>query len=217
MLRGIIFDLDGVLTDTAELHFRAWQRLADEEGIAFDRAANERLRGISRADSLRLLLDGHDLPPATFEALLERKNSYYLAQLTDLGPDDLLPGAARLVDDARNRGVLIAVGSASRNARTVLSRLGLTERFHAIVDGNDVERAKPAPDVFAVAAQRLGLPPSSCVVLEDAAAGIDAARAAGMRAVGIGAADTVGHADLRFGTTAEVDLDAVLAVTDMAS
>ncbi len=215
MLRGIIFDLDGVLTDTAELHFRAWQRLADEEGIAFDRAANERLRGVSRADSLRLLLGGREVPAGAFDALLERKNGYYLAQLTDLGPGDVLPGAERLVDDALRRGLSIAVGSASRNARTVLARLGLTERFHAIVDGNDVERAKPAPDVFLLAAQRLGLAASSCVVLEDAAAGIDAARAAGMRTVGIGPAETVGHADLRFDATVDVDLDVVLALADV--
>jgi beta-phosphoglucomutase len=208
-LRAVIFDLDGVLTDTAEFHYLAWQELADAEGLPFDRAANEALRGVSRADSLRLLLDGREVDGATFERMMAEKNERYVELLADMSPDDLLPGAAALVDACRERGLAVAIGSSSKNAPMVLDALGIADRFDAVADGTTVETAKPAPDLFLAAARMLDVDPAACAVVEDAAAGVDAALAAGMLAVGVGPEGRVGHAHLRYDTTADIDLDAV--------
>jgi 1,2-alpha-glucosylglycerol phosphorylase len=207
--RAVIFDLDGVLTETAEYHYLGWQRLADEEGLPFDRAANEALRGVSRAESLQRLLGGREVDEATFDAMMERKNGYYVESLQDMSPADLLPGAISLVVDAKRRGMLVAIGSSSKNARFVLDKLEITGLFDAIADGDTVDDAKPAPDLFLAAAEQLGVAPADCVVIEDAGAGIDAALAAGMIAVGTGPQDRVGHAHHRFATTRDVDLTVV--------
>jgi beta-phosphoglucomutase len=209
-LRAVIFDLDGVLTDTAEYHYLGWQRLADEEGIPFDREANEALRGVSRRDSLLRLLGDREVEPAAFDEMMERKNGYYLDSLKDMSPADLLPGAVELVVDAKRRGRKVAIGSSSKNAPFVLDKLGIAELFDAVADGNAVEQAKPAPDLFLAAAERLGVPPETCVVIEDAASGVDAALAAGMVAVGIGPAERIGHAHHRFEDTRRVDLAGVI-------
>jgi beta-phosphoglucomutase len=209
--RAVIFDLDGVITDTAEFHYRGWQRLADEEGIPFDRDANEALRGLSRRESLEAMLGDHEVPEERLQRMMDRKNGYYVDSLADMSPDDALPGAVELVEDARRRGLAVAIGSSSKNALLVLDKLGLTERFDAIADGNSVERAKPAPDLFLEAARMLGVDPAASIVIEDAASGVDAALAAGMIAVGVGPADRVGHAHHRFDTTTDIDLDVVLA------
>ena len=209
--RAVIFDLDGVLTDTAEQHYRGWQRLADQEGLPFDRAANEHLRGLSRRESLLALLGDRMVDEATLDAWMTRKNDYYVASLADMSPADALPGAVELVRDAKNRGCLVAIGSSSRNAPLVLDKLGIAQMFDAVADGISVERAKPAPDLFLEAARRLDVPPADCVVVEDAGSGVDAALAAGMVAVGIGPPERVGHAHFRFDTPADVDLDVVLA------
>lgn len=208
---AVIFDLDGVITDTAEYHYLGWQRMADEEGIPFDREANEQLRGVSRMESLALILGDRDVDEATFEELAARKNRYYVEFLGQMTPDDLLPGARELLDACKERGLKIAIGSSSRNAQTVLDRLGIADEFDAVADGHDAERAKPAPDLFLHAADLLGVPPNRCVVLEDAAAGIQAAIAASMLAVGIGPADRLADAHIRFDSVADVDLDEVLA------
>jgi beta-phosphoglucomutase len=208
-LRAVIFDLDGVLTDTAEFHYLAWQELADAEGLPFDRAANEALRGVSRADSLRLLLAGREVDTATFERMMAEKNERYVELLADMSPDDLLPGAGELVDACRERGLLVAIGSSSKNAPLVVDALGIGDRFDAVADGTTVETAKPAPDLFLAAARMLDVDPAACAVVEDAEAGVDAALAAGMLAVGVGPEERVGHAHLRFDTTADIDLDAV--------
>ena len=193
---AVIFDLDGVLTDTAELHYQAWKRLADEEGIPFSRELNERMRGLSRRDSLLVLLNGREVSEEQIHELMERKNAYYRELLKGLTPAHILPGILPLLQALQERGIRIAVASASRNARTVVERLGLEAWIDVIVDGNMVERPKPAPDLFLEAARRLGIPPSECVVVEDAAAGIAAARAAGMRCIGIGPPERVGAADI---------------------
>jgi beta-phosphoglucomutase len=207
---AVIFDLDGVLTDTAEFHYRAWQELADAEGLPFDRAANEALRGVSRADSLRLLLGDREVDEATFERMMAEKNERYVELLADMSSDDLLPGALELVEACRARGLRVAIGSSSKNAPMVLDALGIADRFDAVADGTTVATAKPAPDLFLAAARLLDVDPAACVVVEDAEAGVDAALAAGMTAVGVGPPDRVGHAHLHFPSTAEVDLDAVL-------
>ncbi len=204
--RAIIFDLDGVLTDTAEFHYLAWKSLAEEEGLPFDREANEQLRGVSRGDSLRFILGDREVDEGRFEEMMARKNALYLASLEEMGPGDSLPGAIDLLLDARRRGWLVALGSSSRNARGVLDKLAITSLFEVIADGNSVEQAKPAPDLFLYAARELGVPPSACVVVEDAASGVDAALAAGMRVIGIGPAERVGQAHHRADTPAQVKL-----------
>lgn len=208
--RAVIFDLDGVLTDTAEYHYLGWQRLADEIGIPFDREANEQLRGISRRESLGLLLGDRPVGDEDREEMMERKNAYYLTYLQDMTPDDALPGAIDLVEDARRRGLKVAIGSSSKNAPEVLERLGISDLFDAVVDGHSVEHAKPHPDLFLAAAAMLDVPPQECIVIEDAESGVDAALAGGMTAVGVGPAERVGHAHHRFDTTADVDLGEVL-------
>jgi beta-phosphoglucomutase len=207
---AVLFDLDGVVTDTAEQHYRAWQRLADEIGVPFDRTANEALRGVSRADSLALILGDRPYTRAEREDMMARKNRYYVESLSELGPKDTLDGARELVAACKARGLKVAIASSSRNASTVLAALGMTEEFDAVADGASVERAKPAPDLFLHAASLVATEPAACVVLEDAESGVDAALAAGMRAVGVGPPERVGHAHLRYDSVADIDLDEVL-------
>jgi beta-phosphoglucomutase len=217
MVRGLIFDLDGVITDTAELHFRAWKRLADDLGLPFDRQANEALRGISRRESLRLLLGDRTVPEPEARILMDRKNGYYRELLKGLTPDAILPGSAALLDAARERGLRLALASASRNAPEVLDRLRIAGHFDAVCDGSAVEAPKPAPDLFLAAAEALGLPPSECVVFEDATEGVVAAHAAGMAAVGIGPRERVGRAEMVIDGLAEADLDSILRLRRRAA
>jgi len=193
-IRGVIFDLDGVLTDTSEYHYLAWKRLADEEGIPFDRQANEALRGIPRRESLLLILGDRPATEEQIQEMTTRKNRYYQELIAGVTPANLLPGVTVLLDELRAAGVKIAVASASKNAQAVIERLGIGDRVDAVADGYSVERQKPAPDLFLHAAQRLGLTPEQCVVVEDAAAGVEAAKAAGMWAVGLGPVERVGAA-----------------------
>ena len=186
LLKAVIFDLDGVITDTAEYHYWAGKRLADEEGIPFGREANERLRGVSRRDSLLLILDEISVSEERLLEMMARKNDYYLEMLEQISPEDLLPGVADLLDELDAAGIPYAIASASRNARAVVEQLGIKERLQLVADGNSVPRAKPAPDLFRFAAAGLNLPPAQCLVVEDAAAGIEAALAAGMPALALG-------------------------------
>ncbi len=209
-IRAFIFDLDGVLTDTAEHHFRAWMRLANEIGVPFTREDNEALRGISRRESLLLLLKGRNYPEEELQAMMERKNAYYVDSLRAITPGDVLPGARALLEALRAAGLKVAVGSASKNAPEVIRRLGLAPFLDLVVDGSSVERAKPAPDLFLYAAARLGLPPAVCVVVEDAAAGIEAALAGGFRTVGLGPRERVGAAEVVLPGLAEANLPGLL-------
>ncbi len=195
-IRAIIFDLDGVLTDTAEYHFRAWKQLADEEGIPFTREDNEKLRGVSRRRSLELLLDGQEVEDQRFEQMMDRKNEAYREMLKQVTPADLLPGVGALLREIREAGLKIAVASASKNAADVIDNLQIREQIDAVADGFSPGRPKPAPDLFLHAAELLGVPPAQCVCVEDAEAGIEAGNAAGMVTVGLGPAERVGGADL---------------------
>lgn len=206
MIAAFIFDLDGVLTDTAEFHYRGWKRLADEEGLPFSRADNEHLRGLPRRESLLLLLKGRAVPEEQLQALMERKNRYYREFIREITPRDVLPGARALLEESRAAGYQTALGSASQNAREVLERLGLVLLLDAVADGNSVARQKPAPDLFLHAAAQLGRPPAECVVVEDAAAGVAAARAGGFRCVGLGPVERVGTAEAVFPSLAGVGL-----------
>ncbi len=209
-VHGFIFDLDGVLTDTAEFHFRAWKRLADEIGVPFTRADNDQLRGVSRRESLILLLHGRAYPEEQMTAFMERKNGYYLEFLEGITPQDMLPGARELLVAIRAAGLKAAVGSASKNAGEVIARLGIASLLDAISDGYSVERQKPAPDLFLHAAQQLQRPPAECVVVEDAAAGIEAAQAGGFRTIGLGPRERVGAADVILPSLAGVHLEDLL-------
>ncbi|WP_414517346.1 beta-phosphoglucomutase [Nostoc sp. PCC 9305] len=195
-IQGFIFDLDGVLTDTAELHYLAWQKLADEEGIPFNREANEALRGVSRRASLMLIIGDRAYSEAQIEEMMERKNRYYVELIQNMTSHDLLPGAIALLDELRQAGIKIGIGSASKNAQTVIERLGIADKVDAIADGYSVQEPKPAPDLFLYAAKQLGIEPAQSVVVEDAAAGVEAALAAGMWAIGLGPVERVGAAHI---------------------
>ena len=197
-IKGFIFDLDGVITDTAEYHFRGWKRLADEEGLAFTREDNEHLRGIPRRASLMLILKDRLYSETQIVEMMERKNNYYLEFIKEISPRDLLPGAKELLEEIRAAGLKNALGSASKNAPEVLDRLGIRSLFDAIADGHSVTRQKPAPDLFLHAANQLNLSPEECVVVEDAAAGIEAAKAGGFRSIGLGPRERVGEAEAIF-------------------
>jgi beta-phosphoglucomutase len=191
---GVIFDLDGVLTDTAEYHYHSWQKLADEEGLFFNRQANEALRGVSRRDSLLRILGNRQVSEEKFQEMMERKNHYYVSFIQDISPNDLLPGALTLLQELRQRKIRIALGSASKNAKPVVERLGIADFIDFVADGYSVEKSKPAPDLFLFAAHNLGIEPQHCLVVEDAASGIDAAISAEMWAVGLGPVERVGKA-----------------------
>src|ERR687886_1938772 len=209
-IQGCIFDLDGVLTDTAEYHYQAWQRLADELGIPFDRQRNEALRGVSRRRSLELLLAGRSYPEAQMLEMMGRKNHYYQELLKRVTPQDLLPGVRGLLDAVRAAGMKIAIGSASKNAREVVQRLHIMSAIDALADGYSVVRPKPAPDLFVYAAGLLHVCVDACVVFEDAQAGVEAAKVAGMYAVGLGPVERVGQADLVLPDLASVALPDLL-------
>lgn len=210
-IRGFIFDLDGVLTDTAEYHYRGWKRLTEEEGIPFTREDNEHLRGIPRRESLMLILKGRTYPEEKIQEMMERKNNYYLEYIREISPKDLLPGARELLEEIRAAGLKSALGSASKNAPDVIRRLGITNLLNAVSDGNSVERQKPAPDLFLHAAKQLGLDPAECVVAEDAAAGIEAALTGGFRTLGLGPRERVGQAELVFPSLHGVHLEMILS------
>jgi len=185
---AVLFDLDGVLVDTAEMHYQSWKQLADELGLRFSREINEGFRGVGRMECLEKLLGPHrlDIALAEKQVIAERKNAHYGALIARLKPADLAPGATLLLQQLRQAGVALAVVSASKNARRVLDLLEITSWFDTVVDGHAVTRSKPDPQAFAMAADRLGASPARCVVIEDADAGLRGAHAAGMKAIGIG-------------------------------
>ncbi len=187
-IRGVIFDLDGVLVSTDEFHFQGWRRLAEEEGIPFSREDNHRQRGVSRMESLEVILEksSRNYSDAEKEEMATRKNDYYRASLENLRPTDALPGAREMLEALRERGIKIAVGSSSKNTPMIMQKVDLKKYMDAVADGNDITHSKPHPEVFLLAAERLGLSPEECVVVEDAEAGVEAARRGGMGVYAIG-------------------------------
>ncbi len=185
--KAILFDLDGVLTDTSEYHYQAWKQLADEEGIPFTREENDaHLRGVGRRDSLLYLLKGRKVSEAQMQEMMDRKNRYYTELIKNMSPKEVVPGGVALLKEIRQAGIKTAIASASRNTMTVLQRLDLVSFFEGIADGNSVVRGKPEPDVFIFAAGLVNTPTRDCLGVEDANAGIEAIKAAGMTALGIG-------------------------------
>lgn len=205
-MKAALFDLDGVIVDTAKYHFQAWKRLADSLGIPFDESDNERLKGVSRMRSLEIVLElgGRTLGEEEKVRLADRKNAWYVELISNMDACEILPGATAYLDALRGRGIAIALGSASKNARTILGRLGIADRFDFIVDGTMVSAAKPDPEVFLRGSRELGVLPQLCVVFEDARAGIEAAKRAGMGAVGIGDRAILDNADLVVSGLAEL-------------
>merc|ERR1711916_401758 len=181
-MKGFIFDLDGVIVDTAKYHFLAWRNLANQLGFDFTEEQNEMLKGVSRVKSLEILLDigKIDLPQAKKDKLLIKKNEEYLEYVNKMTADEILPGVKQLLNYLDENKVKYALGSASKNAPLILEKVGLINRFAAIVDGNDVSKAKPDPEVFLIGAKKLNISPNNCVVVEDAIAGVQAANAANM-------------------------------------
>jgi beta-phosphoglucomutase len=190
MKKVVIFDLDGVIVSTDEFHYQAWKRLSDKEGIYFDREINQRLRGISRMQSLEIILEKskRHYSDAEKEELADEKNRYYRESLNYLSPSDILPGVLSVLKVLKEKGIKTAIGSSSKNAQTILKKIKLDSYFDVVIDGNNITRSKPDPEVFLLAAKGLGADPSVCIVVEDAEAGIEAAISAGMIPVGVGSA-----------------------------
>lgn len=209
-IKAFIFDLDGVITDTAELHYKAWQQMADEEGYFFNREVNEKLRGVSRRASLEIILDGKVIEESKMEELMEKKNNDYKVLLETISAKDILEGVEDLLKDLRSRGIKVALASASRNAKPILTKLGILDLFDAIGDGNSVMRAKPEPDVFIHAAGQVRVDVENCLVVEDAEAGVAGALVCGMKAIGIGPESRVGKADYVYAKPGDIKLEEVL-------
>ena len=204
-MKAIVFDLDGVIVHTDRYHYQAWKKLADRLGLFFDERVNNRLRGVSRLESLEIVLENSPaLPEGEKAALAEEKNETYQALLQAMAPADLSAEVRDTLQTLRERGYRMAIGSSSRNARLILSKIGLESFFDAVSDGNNISRSKPDPEVFLKAAEFLHLLPEDCVVVEDADAGVEAAHRAGMKAVAIGDAVRHGNGDWNVKTFREL-------------
>jgi len=213
-LKAVIFDLDGVITDTSEYHYQAWKRLADEEGIPFSRDDNDKLRGVSRKDCLKILLNGKQVSVEQFQEMMDKKNEYYVELLGQMTSENILSGAKELVLEVKRKGIKAAIASVSKNTRTVLQGTGIEDLFDVIVDGYSVKNTKPASDIFLFAAKELGVKPEDCVVIEDAEAGIEAALAGKMIPIGIGPEERVGKARYRFEKIGDIALTKLLEIID---
>jgi beta-phosphoglucomutase len=204
---AVVFDLDGVICHTDHYHYLGWKSVADDLGVPFDETVNNRLRGVSRMESLEIMLEPYEGEPLSDERKLELatiKNDRYREMLGGMSPADLDPAVQATLDDLRGRGLKLAIGSSSKNAKYILERIGLGDYFDKISDGTNISRSKPDPEVFLKAAEYLGIDPAKCVVVEDAVAGIDAGRAAGMYTVAIGDAADQGAGDAKLGTFSDL-------------
>ncbi len=208
MVKACIFDLDGVIVDTAHYHFLAWGRLAKEIGFELTEADNERLKGVSRMRSLDIILElgGKSFPESDKESMAVKKNDWFVDYVSRMSPEEIFPGVKTLIKELRDAGIKIGLASSSKNAKTVVHLLKIENEFDAIVDGTMVTHSKPDPEIFLLAANKLGVKPSECVVFEDAEAGVEAAIAAGMKCVGVGSATQLRLANKVVAKTGEFQL-----------
>ena len=210
--QAILFDLDGVLTDTSEYHYQAWKHLADDEGIPFTHQENDdHLRGISRRGSLMYIIRGKQYSEDQIQEMMDRTDRYYHELIKNMGPKDLVPGGRELLQEIRQAGIKVAIASGSKNSRTVLQYLQITDLLDGIADGNSVSNSKPAPDIFVYAAGIVQVPTSACLGVEDADAGIEAIKTAGMQALGIGPKERFHRADKVLPSLANLHLLDILA------
>ncbi len=207
--QGYIFDLDGVIVDTAQFHFLAWKKVARLFGFDLTVELNEKLKGVSRIDSLNKILEwaGTSISEEEFENLALKKNEDYLQFVAKMNQQDILPGVNSFINQLREGKAPIALGSASKNAPEILKKVGLCNMFDVIVDGNSVTKAKPDPEVFLIAAKKLNVEPKNSIVFEDSEAGIEAANTAGMISIGLGDKNILNHADYVFSDFTEIDLE----------
>lgn len=208
-IKACIFDLDGVIVDTAVYHYKAWKRLANNLGFDFTEEDNEKLKGVSRVRSLELILQwgGVTKTEAEKEVLAARKNDWYVEMISHMTPAEILPGAKEFLKACRAAGIKTALGSASKNSITILDKINLTYLFDVVIDGNKVSKAKPDPEVFLKGAEELGISPADCVVFEDAIAGVQAAINGGMKVVGIGLPGVLTGANLVISGLNEMSLE----------
>ena len=211
-IKAVIFDLDGVIVSTDEYHFQAWKKISEVEDIYFDREINEMLRGVSRMESLDIILRNSSKAYGMNEKLelAKRKNNYYRKLLDSLKSEDILPGVMKVLEELKERGIKVAIGSSSKNTSFILEKIGLQNYFDAVADGNEIERSKPDPEVFLLAAKKLGLLPGECLVVEDADAGVEAALAGGMKVVGLGPAANNKRADYKVRDLSLLDMKSVI-------
>jgi beta-phosphoglucomutase len=214
--KACIFDLDGVVVDTAKYHFLAWKRLTGDLGIPFTESDNERLKGVSRMASLNIILEigGKKLSLPEKERLATLKNKWYIDYISKMTPGEILPGTLEFIDELKRNKIKIALGSASRNTPMILDRVGMHDLFDAIADGNSVHKAKPDPEVFLKAASMLGVARERCVVFEDASAGVKAALNAGMLCIGIGEKNILKDAHLVIKGLYEINLERIIALEE---
>lgn len=216
MIKGCIFDLDGVIVDTAHYHYLAWKRLALELGYDLTELENEKLKGVSRMQSLNIILDlaGISLNEKHKEMLATKKNIWFNDYIERMTPAEIFPGVQDLIDSIKGEGMRVGLASSSMNAKTVLRQLRMEHDFDAVVDGTMITRTKPDPEIFLITAERIGVSAGSCVVIEDAVAGVEAALAAGMKCIGIGSPDLLGEADLVLEKTSDIELSTLRALDD---
>ena len=209
--KAFIFDLDGVIVDTAKYHYKAWKKLANDLGFDFTLEQNELLKGVSRVKSLEILLNigNVQLTETKQQQIMQDKNKHYLEFISKMGQDEILDGIYDVLIYLKERKIPFSLGSASKNARLILTQLELIDLFDAIVDGNDVSKAKPDPEVFLIASNKLNIDAKDCIVVEDAIAGIEAANSAGMISIGIGDKNTLFNADFNLDSTKELTIDLI--------
>jgi beta-phosphoglucomutase len=211
MIQAVIFDLDGVIVDTAHYHFIAWKRLAKELGIHFTEQENEQLKGVSRMRSLEIVLELGNLrlSQEEMERLATKKNQWFVGYINAMKPDEIFPGVKELIQDIRSHGIKVALASSSKNAHTVLNLLNIRNLFDAVVDGTMITHTKPDPEIFLLAAKKLTIPPTQCLVFEDAEAGVEAAVAAGMKCIGVGSPQQLSKANVVVPKTVDFDIQKI--------
>jgi len=215
MIEAVLFDLDGVLVSTDEYHYRSWVKIAGEEGFDFfDHKFNDQFRGVARMECVEILTNasGRNYSPAKKQEIANRKNEYFAKSLSSVTPEELLPGALAMLQELRKRGIKIAVASNSRNAKTIIRQTKIEHLLDTVVDGYEIEKSKPDPEPFLLAATKIGVAPAHCIVVEDAVTGVEAARRAGMKALGIGTPERLPNADIVVANLSAISVDRLLSL-----